>query len=340
MEEVKEYYGKILKTNKDLKTDACCSKDKYPDYIKDCIKNIDEEVVNSYYGCGLVIPDSLEGVNILDLGSGSGMDVYILSQLVGENGFVTGIDMTQEQLDIALKYKDKHIKKIGYNNVKFIKGYIEELKEINNDSMDIAISNCVINLSYNKKMVLDEIFRVLKMGGELYFSDVYSTRRIPKTLKENKVLWGECLSGALYWNDFISIARDCGFLDVRIVKYNKLRIKNKEIEKLLGDIDFFSVTCRLFKLPKLLDYNCEDYGQAVIYKGTIKYSEDSWSLDSHHKIERGKIFPVCGNTWNMLKESRYEKHFDFIGDFNKHYGIFPGCGSNLPFLKEGNIDCC
>ena len=126
-DEVKEYYGKILKKSKDLKTNACCTKDAYPKYVKECIKNIHEEVVNSYYGCGLVIPDCLDGCTVLDLGCGSGMDVYILSQLVGAEGKVIGIDMTKKQLDKAEKWKDWHSQKFSYSNVEFVKGYIEDL---------------------------------------------------------------------------------------------------------------------------------------------------------------------------------------------------------------------
>ena len=313
------------------------TRDGYPKYIKECIKNINKEIVDSYYGCGLVIPDCLKDCNILDLGCGTGMDVYILSQLVGERGKVIGIDMTQEQLDVALNWKKWHIEKFGFDNVEFINGYIEILDKIETSKMDVVISNCVLNLSLNKKMVLEEVFRVLKPGGEFYFSDVYSSKRIPEKLQKNNVLWGECLSGALYWNDFINLAKECGFIDVRLVKYNKITINNSDLE----EIDFFSATYRLFNLSHLLENDCEDYGQAVIYKGTIENNKYSWSLDNHHIMEKDKVFPVCGNTWNMLKETRFKKHFDFIGDFNTHYGIFPGCGKNIPFtFKEENIDLC
>ena len=339
-EEVKEYYGKILKKSKDLKTNACCTKDAYPKNIKDCIKNIHEEVVNSYYGCGLVIPDCLDGCTVLDLGCGSGMDVYILSQLVGAEGKVIGIDMTKEQLDKAEKWKDWHSQKFGYSNVEFVNGYIEDLGFLENNSIDIIISNCVINLCPDKELVLREIFRVVKKGGEFYFSDVYSSRRIPKSLREDSVLWGECLSGALYWNDFLNLGKSCGFEDIRLVKSNKIEINNKKLEEKTEGIDFYSATYRLFKLPKLLESDCEDYGQAVIYQGTIENNKNSFILDSHHIIETDKVFPVCGNTWNMLKETRFKKHFKFIGDFNRHYGIFDGCGKLIPFEENNLGNCC
>ena len=97
--------------------------------------------------------------------------------------------------------------------------------------MDIVISNCVINLCQDKERVLQQIYRVLKNGGEFYFSDVYSTRRVPDDLRNDKVLWGECLSGALYWNDFINLCKKVGFSDVRLVKSNRTTVNNREIEE-------------------------------------------------------------------------------------------------------------
>ena len=340
-DEVKEYYGKILKKSKDLKTNACCTKDVYPKYVKECIKNIHEEVVNSYYGCGLVIPDCLEGCTVLDLGCGSGMDVYILSQLVGAEGKVIGIDMTKEQLEKAEKWKEWHSQKFGFSNVELVNGYIEDLGFLENNSIDIIISNCVINLCPDKELVLREIFRVLKKGGEFYFSDVYSNSRIPDELKNDSILWGECLSGALYWNDFINITHKCVFIDSRLVKYNKISINNKELETKLDGLEFYSATYRLFKSDKL-EPDCEDYGQAVIYKGTIEYHQHSWKLDEHHCFYKNKITPVCGNTWNILKLSRFNTHFDFIGDFSQHFGIFDGCGKKMPFDNSNvtSSSCC
>jgi len=102
------------------------------------------------------------------------------------------------------------------------------------------------------------------------------------------------------------LIREIGFKDARIVKYNKIEIKNKKNQEKLEDIDFFSVTYRLFKLPNLLEYDCEDYGQAISYKGSIKNNPKKWSLDDHHIFETNKIYSVCGNTWNMLNQTRYK----------------------------------
>jgi SAM-dependent methyltransferase len=306
------------------------------------------EVAAKYYGCGIVVPAGLEGRRILDLGSGSGRDVYLMAQIVGETGEVVGVDMTDEQLATANARIDWHRDRFGYSraNVKFLKGYIEKLDELGLEpqSFDVVVSNCVINLSVDKLAVLRGALNLLRPGGELYFADVYCDRRLPDSVRSDPVLYGECLGGALYWNDFLPMAKQAGFLDPRLVTSRPIEVKNEIIRKKLGQAQFFSATYRLFKLDGL-ESACEDYGQAVVYKGTVPEQPDGFELDGHHLIERGKVFPVCGNTWRMLADTRFKPHFDFIGDFSTHYGIFPGCGTSIPFAtsetaKPSGGSCC
>ncbi len=333
---VKEYYGQILQHSNDLQTNACCTDSSMPAELRTVLANIHEEVLARYYGCGLVSPQLLAGMRILDLGSGSGRDCYALAQMVGEEGYVLGVDMTDEQLAVAQRHVDWHRQKFGYaqSNVEFRKGYIERLDELGLEdaSFDIIVSNCVINLSPDKEAVLKEAHRLLKPGGELYFSDVYSDRRVPQHLTVDPVLYGECLSGALYWNDFLNLAKK-PVLPIRawwrIVPSPSTTPRSKEK---IGHIDFYSATYRLFKLDGL-EPACEDYGQAVVYKGGIPGSEHAFALDDHHVIERGKMFPVCGNTYRMLNETRFSDYFVFYGSWETHFGIFDGCGSSLPFSK-------
>ena len=158
------------------------------------------------------------------------------------------------------------------------------------------------------------------------------------------MLYGECLGGALYWNDFLPIAKAAGFIDPRLVTSRPIAITNEAVKQKLGAAKFFSATYRLFKLDGL-EAACEDYGQAVIYKGTVAEQPYAFELDGHHLIERGKVFPVCGNTWCMLADTRFRPHFDFVGDFSTHYGIFAGCGTSLPFAsteapKASSGGCC
>jgi ubiquinone/menaquinone biosynthesis C-methylase UbiE/sulfatase maturation enzyme AslB (radical SAM superfamily) len=346
-EQVQNYYGKELQGTKDLKTDACCTTaGAMPDYIKKAIAGVHDEVVSRYYGCGLIAPAELTGARILDLGSGSGRDCYVLSKLVGPEGYIVGVDMTPEQLAVARRHIEYHRDAYGYPkaNVEFLEGYIEKLDDLNleDNSFDIIVSNCVINLSPDKESVLREAFRVLKPGGELYFSDVYADRRIPEALLKDPVLYGECLSGALYWNDFIELAKKAGFRDPRLVEDRPLGIDNPEIQKKLEGYQFWSATYRLFKIPDL-EADCEDYGQKVIYKGTCSGQESAFILDKDHVIQAGLEYKVCGNTWQMLQNSRFAKHFEFIGDFGTHLGIFNCCGQGIPFDRPGADDkasCC
>jgi SAM-dependent methyltransferase len=334
---VKDYYGKVLSSSNDLKTEACCTPDAMPAHVRRALSNIHDEVMERYYGCGIVAPEKLEGARILDLGSGSGRDVYALAQLVGPKGHVVGVDMTDEQIAVAKRHVEWHREKFGYgaSNVTFHHGYIERLGELGlaPGSFDMVISNCVVNLSPDKSAVLKGAFELLKPGGEFYFSDVYADRRLSDDIRNDPVLFGECLGGALYWNDFHNLAKKAGFLDPRLVESRPLGITDETLAAKLGPAKFFSATYRLFKLPDL-ETHCEDYGQAVIYRGGIPHHEDVFALDGHHVIEKGKVFPVCGNTWRMLHDTRFREHFDFIGDFSKHYGIYAGCGTALPYATD------
>lgn len=345
--DVQNYYGKELQNTEDLKTNACCTLTAPPSYILQALEEVHEEVQAKYYGCGLTIPFQVENLRILDLGSGSGRDCYIASKLVGENGFVVGVDMTAEQLAVANKYIDYHTQKFGYKkpNIEFVKGNIEQLDELGFEpaSFDLIISNCVINLAANKQKVLKDAYDLLKPGGEIYFSDVYSDRRVPNELQKDPVLWGECLSGALYWNDFLNYAKNAGFTDPRSVENKPIEIDNKALEEKLGSLSFYSVTYRLFKIDKL-ESDCEDYGQAVAYRGSIQGCKEAFDLDDHHHFPKGKIMTVCGNTYRMLNDTRFATHFDFYGSWDTHYGIFEGCGGAMPFdvLSEesDSASCC
>lgn len=349
LEVVKDYYGKTLKGTKDLKTSACCDCESLPPRLERLLANVHEEVTSKYYGCGLVAPSALEGRRILDLGSGSGRDAYMLAQLVGPKGEIVGVDMTDEQLATANAHIDWHMMRFGYPspNVRFLRGYIETLDHLGlePESFDVVVSNCVINLSVDKPAVLRGAFDLLKPGGEIYFADVYCDRRLSDTIRNDPLLYGECLGGALYWNDFFPMAKQAGFLDPRLVSSRPIEITDAAVKSRLGQARFFSATYRLFKLPGL-EPACEDYGQAVIYKGGLEEEPDAFELDGHHLIERGKVFPVCGNTWRMLADTRFARYFDFIGDFSTHYGIFPGCGTAIPFANEtpepasGGGGCC
>lgn len=324
LESVKEYYGKTLKTNQDLQTSACCTADAMPLYLRDILKMVHDEVKDRFYGCGSPIPLALEGKTVLDLGSGSGRDCFLLSKLVGPKGKVIGVDMTDEQIEVAKKHLAYHTKQFGFStpNVEFHKGYIEDLEElgITSSSIDVVVSNCVINLSPSKERVFSEIFRVLKPGGELYFSDVFSSRRVPALLTKDNLLVGECLGGALYTEDFRRMMSRLGCADYRLEARSKIELFNQDILHKTGLVEFYSMTIRAFKLD--LEDRCEDYGQIAVYKGTIEHAPNAFKLDDQHIFEMGKPMLVCGNTAQMLQKSRYGEHFSIIGDTSKHFGLF------------------
>ncbi len=341
-ESVKNYYGQVLESSRDLKTSACCTLDAMPLHLRQLLTDIHPDVISRYYGCGSPLPPVLEGCTVLDLGCGSGRDCFLLSRLVGEAGRVIGIDMTEEQLAVARHHCDWHTERYGYarSNVEFVQGQIEDLASagVADHSIDVVVSNCVVNLSPDKPRVLSEIFRVLKPGGELYFSDVYADRRIPQALKMEPVLLGECLGGALYWEDFRRLMQKLECHDIRIVKENPVLLEDPEVEAKIGMVNFRSVTVRAFKMP--LEDRCEDFGQLAIYKGTIAEHPHAFDLDDHHHFETAKPLRVCGNTFDMLACSRYAEHFELWGDKTTHFGLFDCAPPNSSMSLGSGSACC
>ncbi len=341
LESVKSYYGQFLKTNQDLQTSACCTAEAMPAHLRPLLKDIHEEVQEKFYGCGSPIPPELHGRTVLDLGSGSGRDCFLLSKLVGSSGKVFGIDMTNEQLAVARKHLPYHTEKYGYKspNIEFKQGYIEDLETagIASSSIDVVTSNCVLNLSPDKKRVFSEIMRVLKPGGELYFSDVFADRRIPLPLAQDHVLLGECLGGALYIEDFRRMMAKNNCSDFRIVSKTKLDLASGDIQRKIGMVNFYSMTIRAFKMD--LEDRCEDYGQVAYYLGTIPEYPHAFMLDDHHLFKSGQPHLVCSNTASMLKDSRYGKHFKIEGSTSTHYGLFD-CAPDAALVGNGMPAAC
>lgn len=324
IESVKDYYGRVLAKKSDLRTTACCTSGSFPSYLSPAASKLHPEVVERCYGCGVPIPEAVSGCTALDLGCGAGRDAFLLSSLVGAEGRVIGVDMTDEQLAVAERHIDYHREQflLERSNVEFRKGYIEDLEAagLGEESVDLVVSNCVFNLSPAKERLFQEIFRVLKPGGELYFSDVFCDRRLPASLVEDQVLLGECLAGALYTEDFRRILLKCGIADYRILKSDPIAVTDRSIREKLGGAQFSSITVRCFKLS--LEDRCEDYGQAVSYRGTIPECPIAFRLDDHHLFEKDRVVPVCENTRAMLLDTRYGGHFELYGKGEVHYGLF------------------
>lgn len=340
---VKEYYGQVLESTEDLKTSACCAPDAIPDYHKAILSELEDEILARFYGCGSPIPVALEGATVLDLGCGTGRDAYLVSKLVGPTGSVIGIDMTEEQLDVAKKYETIQAEKFGFDapNTSFRLGYIEDLKSagVADNSVDVVISNCVINLSSDKKAVFSEIFRVLKEGGEFYFSDIFADRRIPEHIANDPVLLGECLGGAMYTEDFRRMMTDMGCLDFRVVAQHTVEVEDKELADKLGNTRFTSLTIRAFKLASIED-RCEDFGQVAYYNGGIEESPHAFELDDHHLFEKGRPMLVCGNSAAMIQETRFGKYFTVTGDRSTHFGLFDCGDSTIATEGESTAGAC
>lgn len=343
-EQVREYYSKITVENGgEMVTHTCsCGTDCLPKYIQEALVNVPEEVTSRFYGCGSPLPPALEGCTVLDLGCGTGRDVYLAAQLVGPSGQVIGVDMNDDQLAVAEAHHAEVAEKIGYDNVKFVKSYIEDLADIPDTSVDVVISNCVINLSPMKEQVFREVWRVLKEGGELYFSDIFADRRIPEPLNSDLVLTGECLGGAMYIEDFRRMMRRVGWEDFRYMSSTAATIDNEEIEALVGNIKFSSRTVRAVKLPELIEDICEQYGQVATYNGGIVGCENYFDLDDHHRFFKGQPMLVCGNSCAMVQDTRFGAYFTVHGDRSVHFGPFEGCGNAPAVDGEGGCGggCC
>lgn len=199
-------------------------------------------------------------------------------------------------VQVAKRHVGPFCSSLGYAepNVHFVRGDIQDLQAagIADASVDLIISNCVINLVPDKGRVLREAWRVLAHGGELHFSDVYCDRRLPQAVREHKVglctcpcaspgcrrrpadpraacaqvLWGECIAGAMYVEDFKRAAHAAGFADIRVLTTSPVAVQDPALLDVVGNATFTSITFRLFKLPELMETLCEDYGQTAKYK--------------------------------------------------------------------------
>jgi arsenite methyltransferase len=311
----------------------CCPVDYEPAYLS----VIPHEVIEHDYGCGDPSRYLNEGETVLDLGSGTGKICFIAAQIVGPSGKVIGVDMTDEMLEVARRNAPIVAERIGYANVEFCKGRIQdlaldlelldrelkrspitdaasflaadELSEelrvkhplVGSDSIDVVVSNCVLNLvePKSKRQLFDEIFRVLKKGGRAVICDIVSDEEVPERLQNDPELWSGCISGALTEGGFLAAFENAGFYGIRILK------RATQPWRTVQGIEFRSVTIEAFKGKQ---GECFERNQAVIYRGPFKEVLD----DDSHRMERGRRYAVCDKTYNLYKKPPYREFFEFV----------------------------
>jgi arsenite methyltransferase len=307
------------------------------EYNREYLKVIPEEVIERDYGCGDPSQHLHPGETVLDLGSGTGKICFIASQVVGPEGRVIGVDMTDGMLDVARRNAPVVAERIGYANVEFRKGRIQDLgldlerlqadltdnpiadansflaaqeraddlrvkyPLVANDSIDVVVSNCVLNLvgGREKGQLFEELFRVLRNGGRAVISDIVSDEDIPEDMADDPILWSGCISGAYREDTFLKAFEDAGFCGIRILK------RDTDPWQTVQGIEFRSVTVEAFKgnQGQSLERN-----QAVIYKGPFRKVLD----DDGHAMERGQRYAVCDNTYKLYQQAPYADDFEFI----------------------------
>jgi len=201
------------------------------------LKHIPNEVLDVSYGCGnpAAIAALREEETVLDLGSGGGIDCFIAAKKVGDKGKVIGVDMTDQMLETATENAKKVAENLGYDIVEFRKGDLTSLPADDN-SVDLVISNCVVNLTEDKTGVMDEVFRILKPGGRFVISDITSDKPVPGYMRRDKELWGHCLSGALTDKRFLEVTKEAGFPDATLTQ--------NYLYKKVEYINFYSITLK------------------------------------------------------------------------------------------------
>lgn len=320
--ELKTYYGKVFADRITVGC-GCTIEHLHPD-MENTFKEIAPELLDASHGSCSPLPPDLEGCVVLDLGCGNGRNIFAAALLVGAAGRVIGVDMREELLEAAKQQIPAHMKKFGYKqaNVEIMIGYPEDLRSLGiaDNSIDVVVTNEIINISMDKRAVFSEIFRVLKPGGELCFTTVLADRRLPARLADDSCVLRAGLARAMYSEDFRRLFREIGCHDYRNISKQPVPLHRPGAADKVGLASFTYRVVRTFKLP--LEDMCEDYGQVAVYKGTMPGFPDAFPLDDHHLFIKDKPMLVCSNSGAMVDETRYGRHFTVTGDKSVHYGLF------------------
>ena len=311
----------------------CCPVNYDPRYLE----ILPDEIRERDYGCGDPSRFARSGDTVLDLGSGSGKICYILSQIVGSAGKVIGLDFNDEMLALARKYLGEMGQKLGYGNVEFRKGKIqdlaldwdrldqhlaghpvrnsedlvrlrqleEDLKQttplVPDESVDLIVSNCVLNLvrHEDKSSLFREMYRVLRVGGRVAISDIVADEEIPEALKNDPDLWSGCVTGAFVEEEFLGAFEEAGFHGLTLESWNDKPFRT------VGGIEFRSITLVAHKGK---EGPCWEGNQAVVYRGPWKSVTD----DDNHRLPRGARIAVCEKTYRLYSQGPYRDDLIFI----------------------------
>jgi ubiquinone/menaquinone biosynthesis C-methylase UbiE len=324
---------------------------------------IPPEVIEKDYGCGDPSRYLHPGEIVLDLGSGVGKICFIAAQMVGPSGRVIGVDMTDEMLAVARRNAPLVAERLGYANVEFRKGRIQDLgldlealdRELKahtvsdsasflaanqladklrtnqplvaDDSVDVVLSNCVLNLVEPgaRQRLFADLFRVLRKGGRAVISDIVSDEEVPADLQKDPKLWSGCIAGAFTETGILDAFIAAGFYGIQILK------RNEQPWQTVQGIEFRSVTVQAFKGKQ---GPCFERNQAVIYLGPFKEVLD----DDGNRMERGRRYAVCDKTYQLYKEEPYQSHFAFVDPLRQispsQAAPFDGSGTRERHPKE------
>jgi len=303
------------------------------DYRREYLDAIPQEVLEKDYGCGDPTAHAREGEDVLDLGCGAGKLCYIAAQVVGPRGSVIGVDFNANMLAVARKYRGEVARRLGYENVDFRRGRIQDLaldleamdlklREepvgglddwerfrafeadlrarrplVAGESVDLVMSNCVLNLvrEQDRAMLFSEMHRVLRRGGRAVISDIVSDEPVPAELREDPDLWSGCIAGAFQEEAFLDAFAAAGFYGMEIVK------REATPWRTVNGIEFRSATVVAYKGK---EGPCLDYNQAVLYRGPWQRVVD----DDGHALDRGVPTAVCDKTFKIYTTDPYASH--------------------------------
>ena len=321
--------------NAAAQVDAClCLPVSYDEAL---LKVIPDEIIEKDYGCGDPSRYIHAGETVLDLGSGSGKACYVIGQIVGAKGKVIGVDFNPPMLELARKYQKSIGDQLGYHNVEFRRGKIQDLKTdlelldqhlkenpvrsaadllhleefesrirleqplIADESVDAIVSNCVLNLvrPEDKKQLFAEMYRVLKRGGRVAISDIVSDEPVPEHLAKDPDLWSACVSGAFQEEEFLRAFEEAKFYGIHIEEFRA------EAYQTVDGIEFRAITVTAHKGK---EGPCVERNQAVIYRGPWKQVVD----DDGHTLERGARIAVCEKTFGIYSKAPYKDQFVLV----------------------------